>query len=201
MRSRCADLPATRARRPTRGARGAASLKCPYLFDWPDGAGLDRPSSRPRVSPRLVPDAPDGAVVDVVEPGGPEDGEDDEGDGDGDEAAVLDRGLVVAVEDLVRGVVVVDDFDVELLVVVVVDDFDVVLLVVVVVVDDFEVAPFVVVVVVDDRVPAFVVVVVVDALGTFGSSLAGASSRACAGAPAAAGAGGDPGGGGIRSSR
>src|SRR6266550_1076268 len=113
MRSRCADLPATRARRPSRGARGAASLKCPYLFDWPEGAGLDRPSSRPRVSPRLAPDAPGGAVVDVVEP---------------DE--LVDFGRVVVV-------VVLDDLLVEpLLVVVVVDDFVVEPFVVVVVVDD-----------------------------------------------------------------
>src|SRR5919198_4106316 len=95
MRSRCADLPAARARRPNRGARGAASLRCPYLFDWPEGAGLDRPSSRPRVSPRLAPDAPGGSVVDVVEPDEP------------DEEAVLDRGLVVAVVDFGRVVVVV----------------------------------------------------------------------------------------------
>src|ERR687887_847157 len=96
MRSRGADLPAARARRPNRGARGAASLRCPYLFDWPEGAGLDRPSSRPRVSPRLAPDAP-GDVVDVVEPEGADEDEDD----------VLDRGLVVAVVDFGRGVVVV----------------------------------------------------------------------------------------------
>src|SRR5919205_1035815 len=118
MRSRCADLPGVRARRLNRGARGAASLRCPYLFDWPEGAGLDRPSSRPRVSPRLAPDAPGGAVVEVVELGG-----------------------------------------------------------VVVVVDDFDVEPLAVVVVVDG-LAAGLVVVVVDALGTFGSSLAGSSSRA-----------------------
>src|ERR671926_298630 len=81
MRSPCADLPATRARRPSRGAREAASLRCPYLFDWPEGAGLDRPSSRPRVSPRLDPDAPGGVVV-----------------------AVVDFGLVVVVVVLLAGV-------------------------------------------------------------------------------------------------
>src|ERR671931_437913 len=96
MRSRCADLPVTRARRLNRGARGAASLRCPYLFDWPEGAGLDRPSSRPRVSPRLAPDAP-GDVVDVVLLAD----------------AVLGRVVVVVVDDLLVDpfavVVVVDD--------------------------------------------------------------------------------------------
>src|SRR5436853_5532496 len=149
MRSRCADLPATRARRPSRGARGAASLRCPYLFDWPEEAGLARPSSRPRVSPRLVPDAPDGAVVDVVEPDVPEGGDGDEEDGGEDEADVLDRGLVVAVVEFGRVVVVV---------VLLVDDFGRVVVVVVgegrgfgaVPRDDCVVEPRAVVVVVED---------------------------------------------------
>src|ERR1051325_3133143 len=168
MRSRCADLPVTRARRPNRGARGAASLGCPYLFDWPEGAGLDRPSFRPRVSPRLAPDAP-GAVVDVVA------------------LAERGRGVVVVLGDVDFGrvVVVVEDLVVEpLAVVVVVDDLVVDPLAVVVVVDGLRVE-LLVVVVVDDLVVGGLVVVVVEAFGTFGSSLAGVSSRAWAGAPAA----------------
>jgi uncharacterized membrane protein YgcG len=145
----------------------------------------------------LSPDAPDRAVVEVVDPS----------DADVD-ADVLERVPdVVVVVDFGRVVVVVEEDD-ERLVVVVVDDF-VVPLAVVVVVDDFVVEPFAVVVVVDGRavagldsfVAALTVVVVVDARGTLGSSLAGDSSRAWAGAPGAAGGGGDPGGGGIRSSR
>ena len=130
-----------------------------------------------------------------------------------DVVAVVDFGRVVDVlllaeVDFGRVVVVVvlDDRVVEpLAVVVVVDDLVVEPLAVVVVVDDLFVEPRAVVVVVDDLLAGGfddgLVVVVVDALGTFGSSLAGASSRAWAGDPAAAGAGGDPGGGGIRSSR
>jgi len=148
-------------------------------------------------------------------------------DSDDDEVPAEDRdfGAVVPVVDFGRVVVVVDvggDFDVEaddLVVVVVGDDFVDVepddLIVVVVVGDDFvDVVPldpedFAVVVVVGvdfevDFVPVEeaggFVVDVVAAVGTLGSSLAGASSRAWVGPPAA-GAAGDPGGGGIRSSR
>jgi hypothetical protein len=120
----------------------------------------------------LAPDAPGGDVVDVVE---------------------LDFGRVVVVvlaaADLGRVVVVV---------VLEARGFGGVPR------DDGVVEPRTVVVVVDDlvagRLAAGLVVVVVDAFGTFGSSLAGASSRAWAGPPATGG-GGDPGGGGIRSSR
>ncbi len=188
----------------SRSSWSSTLVDAPYLSDWPEEAGSDRPSPRSRVSLRLLPDVP-GEVVDVV-------------DAPADE---LERGAVVVVADFgrvvvvveppadLRVVVVVDDLVVDpLAVVVVVDDLVVDPLAVVVVVDDLLVDPLAVVVVVDDLVPGFaglavgLVVEVVEALGTFGSSLAGASSRARAG-PLGAGAagGGDPGGGGIRSSR
>lgn len=124
--------------------------------------------------------------------------------------AVADLGRVVVVllaaADFGRVVVVDDAFVVEpRAVVVVVDDLFVDRIVVVVV--DLDVEPFAVVVVVDPfgfvegPAPAGLVVVVVDALGTLGSSLAGASSRAWAGPPGAAAGDGDPGGGGMRFSR
>ena len=150
-------------------------------------------------------------------------------DSDDDEVPAEDRdfGAVVPVVDFGRVVVVVDvggDFDVEaddLVVVVVGDDFVDVepddLIVVVVVGDDFvDVVPldpedFAVVVVVGvdfevDFVPVEeaggFVVDVVAAVGTLGSSLAGASSRAWLG-PVPGGPAGGPatGGGGIFSSR
>src|ERR671923_2327863 len=123
MRSRCADLPAARARRPSRGARGAAPGRCPYLFDWPDEGGLDRPSPRPRVSLRLSPDAPPCDVVEVVFDFG--------------RVVVV---LLLAAFDFGRVVVVVLLAAADLGRVVVVDDLDVEPLAVVVVVDDLVVA-------------------------------------------------------------
>ena len=67
--------------------------------------------------------------------------------------------------------------------------------------DGFDVEPLAVVVVVDDLAPGLAVVVVVEAFGAFGSSLAGASSRAWVGPTRGAPAGGATAGGGIRSSR
>jgi hypothetical protein len=184
---------------------------CPYLLsaDCP-GAGVDRPSPRPRVSPRWADDLPDGEVVGGVDGGGS-----DDADVLGFLAVVdvVDFGRVVVVvvlvvvgfgvvplEPLGLVVVVVDDFEVDDFEV---DDFEV---------DDFEVVGFevgggvevlapdalAVVVVVEARTVDFVVGVV-DAAGTLGSSLAGVSSRAWPGVPAAGG--GATAGGGIRSSR
>jgi hypothetical protein len=143
-------------------------------------------------------DAPPADVVDVVDP-------DEEDDLDRELVVeVVDFGLVVVVvllpaDDFGRVVVVVDRVDPRA-VVVVVDDLEVDFGRVVVVVDRAD--PRAVVVVVEDLTVDFgFVVVVVDAFGTFGSSLAGSSSRAWAGAPGAGPTAGDPGGGGIRSSR